>query len=211
MKLLSSFSSTVSGSRVSFCRAALFVSIIVGLLMAPTLSYAQNPHKPTAKHFKPVVDDTAPPQAEPETVLIDEAAGIQPTSEPAISAISAPVGPTWTALGPAPIPNGQTIPADVNGISLTRTPVSGRLTSVAIDPANSNKVYAGAAQGGVYQSTNGGVTWRPLMDNEVTLAVGSVQLDPTNANTLLVGSGEGNFSGDSYAGFGVYKITGLNT
>src|SRR5205807_5483431 len=50
-----------------------------------------------------------------------------------------------------------------------------------------------------------------LMDNEVTLAVGSVQLDPTNANTLLVGSGEGNFSSDSLAGFGVYKITGLNT
>src|SRR4029077_12252317 len=128
MKLLSSFTSTVSGLRVSFCRAALFVPIIVGLLMVPTLSFPQNSHKPTAKHFKPVVDDTAPPQAEPETILIDEAAGIQPTSEPAIS-IAAPVGPAWTALGPAPIPNGQTIPADVNGISLTQSPVSGRVTS----------------------------------------------------------------------------------
>jgi hypothetical protein len=213
MKLLSSFSSTVSGSRVSFCRAALFVSIIVGLLMAPTLSYAQNPHKPTAKHFKPVVDDTAPPQAEPETVLIDEAAGIQPTSEPAISAISAPVGPTWTALGPAPIPNGQTIPADVNGISLTQAPVSGRVTAVAIDPANANILYVGAAQGGVYKSTNGGATWTRLMDGAMTLAVGALELDPTDAsaNTLLVGSGEANFSGDSYAGLGVYKLTGVKT
>src|SRR5207249_3300685 len=157
------------------------------------------------------VDDTAPPQVE---------AGVQPSNEApestsgtaiSPSVINAPVGPAWAAIGPTPIPNGQTIPADVNGISLTHSPVSGRLTSVAIDPANSNKVYAGAAQGGVYQSTNGGVTWRPLMDNEVTLTVGSVQLDPTNANTLLVGSGEGNFSSDSFAGFGVYKITGLNT
>ena len=187
---------------------ALFASITIAMLSAPS---STNADKPTAKHFKRTVDETAPPQVE---------AGVQPSNEapesisgPAISpsVITAPVGPAWTALGPAPIPNGQTIPADVNGISLTHTPVSGRLTSVAIDPANSNKVYAGAAQGGVYQSTNGGVTWRPLMDNEVTLAVGSVQLDPTNANTLLVGSGEGNFSGDSYAGFGVYKITGLNT
>jgi len=212
MKLLSSFTSTVSGLRVSFCRAALFVPIIVGLLMVPTLSYAQNSHKPTAKHFKPVVDDTAPPQAEPETILIDEAAGIQPTSEPAIS-ISAPVGPAWTALGPAPIPNGQTIPADVNGISLTQSPVSGRVTSVAIDPANASIVYVGAAQGGVYKSTNGGATWIRLMDGAMTLAVGSLELDPTDAsaNTLLVGSGEANFSGDSFAGLGVYKLTGVKT
>ena len=187
---------------------ALFASLTIAMLSAPT---STNADKPTAKHFKRTVDDTTPPQVE---------AGVQPSNEApestsgtaiSPSVITGPVGPAWTALGPAPIPNGQTIPADVNGISLTHTPVSGRLTSVAIDPANSNKVYAGAAQGGVYQSTNGGVTWRPLMDNEVTLAVGSVQLDPTNANTLLVGSGEGNFSSDSFAGFGVYKITGLNT
>src|SRR5437763_1416036 len=187
---------------------ALFASLTIAMLSAPT---STNADKPTAKHFKRTVDDTTPPQVE---------AGVQPSNEApestsgtaiSPSVITGPVGPAWTALGPAPIPNGQTIPADVNGISLTHPPVSGRVTSVAIDPANSNKVYAGAAQGGVYQSTNGGVTWRPLMDNEVTLAVGSVQLDPTNANTLLVGSGEGNFSSDSFAGFGVYKITGLNT
>src|SRR5205823_13773235 len=59
--------------------------------------------------------------------------------------------------------------------------------------------------------TNGGSTWTRLMDSAMTLAVGSLKLDPTNANTLLVGSGEGNFSADSYAGLGVYKITGLNT
>jgi hypothetical protein len=49
------------------------------------------------------------------------------------------------------------------------------------------------------------------MDNATTLAVGSLELDPTDSNTLLVGSGESNFSGDSYAGFGVYKVTGLRT
>jgi len=217
MKLLSSFSSTASASPVNFCRAASFVSITVALLMVPILGYAQNSHKPTAKHFKPVVDDAAPPQAEPETVLTEGAAGIQPTSGPA-SAPSAPstfttIGPAWTALGPAPIPNGQTIPADVNGISLTQAPVSGRVTSVAIDPVNASILYVGAAQGGVYKSTNGGATWTRLMDGAMTLAVGSLELDPTDTtgNTLFVGSGEANFSGDSYAGLGVYKVTGVKT
>jgi photosystem II stability/assembly factor-like uncharacterized protein len=213
MKLLSSLSSAASVSRVSFCRVILFVSITVGLLMVPSLSYAQNSHKPTAKHFKPVVDDTAPPQAEPETILTD-GAGIQPTSGPAISpSTTTTVGPAWAAIGPTPIPNGQTIPADVNGISLTQAPVSGRVTAVAIDPANANILYVGAAQGGVYKSTNGGATWTRLMDGAMTLAVGALELDPTDAtgNTLLVGSGEANFSGDSYAGLGVYKLTALKT
>src|SRR5438093_9445698 len=51
------------------------------------------------------------------------------------------------------------------------------------------------------------------MDSADTLAIGSLELDPTDAtgNTLLVGSGEGNFCADCYAGFGVYKITGLKT
>src|SRR5438874_5405645 len=189
---------------------ALFASLTIAMLSAPS---STNADKPTAKHFKQTVDDTAPPQVE---------AGVQPSNEApestsgtaiSPSVINAPVGPAWTALGPAPIPNGQTIPADVNGISLTHPPVSGRVTSVAIDPANANVVYVGAAQGGVYKSTNGGSTWTRLMDSAMTLAVGSLELDPTDAtgNTLLIGSGEGNFSGDSYAGFGVYKVTALKS
>src|SRR5436190_10390767 len=216
MKLLSSIGSPAL-SRVGFCRAVFFASISVALLVVPTLAYAQNSHKQTARHPHPRIDDTAPTYAEPETILTDGAAGIQPTSGPAIS-LSAPgsfttVGPAWAAIGPTPIPNGQTIPADVNGISLTQSPVSGRVTSVAIDPGNASIVYVGAAQGGVYKSTNGGATWTRLMDGAMTLAVGSLELDPTDAtgNTLLVGSGESNFSGDSYAGFGVYRVTALKS
>src|SRR5207248_128995 len=169
MKSLSSISTNARVSRVSFFRTALFASIAVALLAAPSFTSAQNSNKPTRFHPKPRVDETAPPQAEPETVITDGAAAIQPTSGPAISpsAITAPVGPAWTALGPAPIPNGQTIPADVNGVSLTQAPVSGRVTAVAIDPANANIVYVGAAQGGVYKSTNGGASWRRLMGGGV--------------------------------------------
>jgi photosystem II stability/assembly factor-like uncharacterized protein len=212
MKLLSSIGSPAL-SRVGFCSVVVFASISAALLVVPTLAYAQNSHKRTATHFKRTVDDTAPPQAEAGVVPSNEAP--EPTSGSAISSsvITAPIGPAWAAIGPTPIPNGQTIPADVNGISLTQTPVSGRVTSVAIDPGNATIVYVGAAQGGVYKSTNGGASWTRLMDGAMTLAVGSLELDPTDAtgNTLLVGSGEGNFSGDSYAGFGVYKVAALKS
>src|SRR5882724_3186725 len=219
MKSLSSVSSKARMSSVGFFRTALCASITVALLAAPSFTSAQNSNKPTRFHPKPRVDDTAPPQAEPETVITDGAAAIEPHSGPAISSFlntttfTVPTTPVWTALGPAPIPNGQTIPADVNGVSLTQAPVSGRLTAVAIEPADSNTAYVGAAQGGVYQTRDGGLTWTALMDTADTLAVGSLELDPTDttANTLLVGSGESNFSGDSYAGFGVYKLTALKS
>ena len=199
--------------RAGFFRTAVVASIAAALAVTPTFTNAQNLHKPTNRPFKPRALETAPAQVEagvqgpnegPET--------ISPTTGPAIP--SAPSsGPSWSAIGPAPIPNGQTLPADANGISLTQAPVSGRLTAVAIDPADPNTVYAGAAQGGVYQSRDGGLTWTALTDSAMTLAVGSLKLDPTDAtgNTLLVGSGEANFSGDSFAGLGVYKLTGLKS
>jgi len=217
MKSLSSIPTSAQLFRAGFFPTVALIA--AALLLAPTLTNAQNSHKPTRFHPKPRVDDTAPPQAEPESVITDGAAAIEPHSGPAISSFlntttfTVPTTPVWTALGPAPIPNGQTIPADVNGVSLTQAPVSGRLTAVAIDPADSNTAYVGAAQGGVYQTRDGGLTWTALMDTADTLAVGSLELDPTDgtANTLLVGSGESNFSGDSYAGFGVYKLTALKS
>src|SRR5438874_60017 len=195
-----------------FLRITLFSCITSALLLAPTFANAQNPHKPTARPFKPRIDET---RAQVEAGVQGPHEGgeaILPTSVPAIQP-NPPTGPTWAAIGPTPIPNGQTIPADANGISLTQAPVSGRLTAVAIDPADANTAYVGAAQGGVYQTRNGGLTWTPLMDSAITLAVGSLQLDPTDAtgNTLVVGSGEGNFSGDSYAMFCVYKLTALKS
>lgn len=127
------------------------------------------------------------------------------TKERALTGPKALLATAWTAIGPAPIPNGQTEPADANGISLTQAPVSGRTTAIAIDAADANIAFIGTAQGGLYRTTDGGTTWTPLLDNALNLAVGSVVIDP--ANTLLIGTGESNFSGDSFAGVGIYRIT----
>src|SRR5215472_10569109 len=49
--------------------------------------------------------------------------------------------PTWTALGPDPIPNGQ-------GQASSSPPVSGRVTAIAVDPTNENIVYVAQPKGG---------------------------------------------------------------
>lgn len=115
----------------------------------------------------------------------------------AIPDFTIPAG-AWRALGPAPIPNGQTT---------GRTdPVSGRTVSIAIHPTNPNIVFAGTAQGGLYRSLNGGSTWTPLLDSALTLAVGSVAFAPSNPSVVFVGTGEPSLSADSFFGAGVYRI-----
>src|SRR5437868_9898858 len=167
----------------SFHSTLLLAFIAVTLLGAPTVINAQNPHKPTSKVMKPLRNERLEQSAPVGQSSVNTGA-ILDTSTSLV-----PVGPAWTVLGPMPIPNGQTVGTEV--------PVSGRVTAVAIDPGDSETVYVGTAQGGLYQSRNGGATWTPLMDSAGTLAIGSLEIDPMDSNTLLVGSGESNFSGDS--------------
>ncbi len=76
-------------------------------------------------------------------------------------------GTTWTEIGPRPVPNGQTqqFPATAA--------VTGRSTMIVVDPTNSNKVYLGTAQGGVWRSLDGGTTWTAIFDTAQSLSVGA--------------------------------------
>jgi hypothetical protein len=110
---------------------------------------------------------------------------------------------SWQALGPAPIPNGQT--------TARTDPVSGRVGALAVHPANPDILYAGMAQGGLYRSLDGGVTWVPLLDNALSLAIGAVAISPSNPSTIYIGTGESSFSADGFFGVGVYRITNADT
>jgi FG-GAP-like repeat len=106
----------------------------------------------------------------------------------------------WVPLGPAPIP--------VSG----STSYSGRTVAIAVHPTNPNIVYAGAAQGGLYRSVNGGATWTPLMDSALSLAIGAVAISPSDPSTVYVGTGEAGLCGSGcFIGVGVYRITNADT
>lgn len=110
---------------------------------------------------------------------------------------------SWQSVGPNPIPNGQTT---------TRTdPVTGRIAAIAVHPTNPDIVYAGAAQGGLYRSSNGGTNWVPLLDNALSLAIGAVAISPASPSTVFVGTGESSFSADGFFGVGIYRITNADT
>jgi len=108
---------------------------------------------------------------------------------------------TWTLLGPQPTNTGFSYPT-----------TSGRVTALAVDPTDSEVVYLGAAEGGIWKTTDGGAAWVPLTDTQASLATGSIAIDPSNHETIYVGTGEEDFSDDSYYGAGVLKSTnGGNT
>jgi hypothetical protein len=113
--------------------------------------------------------------------------------------------PGWMQLGPSPVPNAQT--QQFPNVA----PVSGRATCVAVDPTNSNKVYLGTAQGGVWRTLDGGATWTPIFDSAQSLSIGALALAPSNPSILYVGTGEPNNSADSYFGVGVYRIDNVDT
>ena len=107
----------------------------------------------------------------------------------------------WSSLGPRPIDDGNFSPYNGNA------PWSGRVTSIAHHPTLRDTAYVGGAAGGVWKTTDGGVTWTPIFDSQPSLAIGAIAVDPGNADTLYVGTGESNFGADSYFGAGIFKST----
>ncbi len=109
------------------------------------------------------------------------------------------------AAPPAFTQNGWT-PIGPDHIS-TSLATSGRINTIAIDPSNTNIIYAGGATGGVWKTTDGGTSWAALTDTQCSLAMGSIAIDPSNASIIYAGTGEENFSLDSFYGCGVLKST----
>ena len=87
--------------------------------------------------------------------------------------------------------------------------VGGRIVDLEMPKGSQSIIYAGAANGGVYKSTDFGTTWKPIFDKQVTLSIGDIEIDPNNDNIIYVGTGEPNTGGGSitYDGNGIYKST----
>ena len=82
---------------------------------------------------------------------------------------------------------------------------SGRVVDLAVNPDNHNEYYVGVASGGVWKTTNHGVSFQPIFDNEASYSVGCITMDPNQSSTLWVGSGENNNQRSVAYGDGVYK------
>jgi photosystem II stability/assembly factor-like uncharacterized protein len=85
--------------------------------------------------------------------------------------------------------------------------MGGRVADVEGVPGDPNIVYVGSASGGVWKTTNGGITWKPIFEREGTLSIGDIALAPGNPDVVWVGTGESNVRNSVSFGDGVYKST----
>lgn len=67
---------------------------------------------------------------------------------------------------------------------------SGRVASIAVHPTDPAIVYAASASGGLWKTTDAGLTWTPLTDSLPSLNCGWVALDPGDPDIVYLGTGE---------------------
>lgn len=82
---------------------------------------------------------------------------------------------------------------------------SGRVSDIKVNPANPSEYYVAAASGGVWKTTNNGITYDPVFQNEGAYSIGCIAIDPSNPNVVWVGSGENNNQRSVAYGDGIYK------
>jgi len=82
---------------------------------------------------------------------------------------------------------------------------SGRLIDMAVNPENTSEMYIASASGGVWKTTNSGITFSPIFDGQGSYSIGCVTLDPNNPNVVWVGTGENNNQRSVAYGDGVYR------
>ncbi len=81
----------------------------------------------------------------------------------------------------------------------------GRATSIAADQSNPDVLYVGGATSGVWKTENGGMTWRPMFDDQSTSSIGTITVHQKNPNIVWVGTGEGKPRYGTGVGTGIFK------
>ncbi|HEY4441168.1 MAG TPA: hypothetical protein VGN14_11985 [Candidatus Elarobacter sp.] len=122
------------------------------------------------------------------------------------AASGAPIRPSESH--PPAIPRTTPTPApDTAGLhfrAIGPTISGGRVAAVAGSDADPSLYYVGGAGGGVFRSTDGGVSYVPAWDGPRFGAIGAIAIAPSDAKVVWVGTGEANPRNDVSFGDGVY-------
>jgi photosystem II stability/assembly factor-like uncharacterized protein len=86
-------------------------------------------------------------------------------------------------------------------------PEGNRVTSVSGVAGDPNVYYAGAASGGVFKTTDGGIHWSPISDSLPVSSIGAIAVAPSDPNVVWIGTGEAFIRSHISAGWGVWRST----
>jgi len=109
------------------------------------------------------------------------------------------------AGAPAEAPLGEKALAALKARSIGPATMGGRVSAIAIDPADPATFYVGLGTGGVVKTTNAGASFSAIFEKEKVAAIGAIAVAPSDAKIVWVGTGEGNDRNSSSWGNGVYR------
>ena len=110
------------------------------------------------------------------------------------------------ALAP-PAAQAQTpAPADYAALEWRHIgPEGNRFSAAAGISGDPHTYYVGAASGGIYKTTDGGVHWDAIFDDQPVQSIGALAVAPSDPNVVWAGTGEGKIRSHVSVGQGVYR------
>ncbi|HZP24913.1 MAG TPA: hypothetical protein VFB04_15820 [Terriglobales bacterium] len=81
----------------------------------------------------------------------------------------------------------------------------GRAVAVTGVPGGGAAFYFGSVDGGVWKTTDAGMTWNPVFDGQPVASIGALEVAPSDPNVLYAGTGESDIRSALSSGDGVYK------
>src|SRR5262249_48969956 len=118
-------------------------------------------------------------------LLVAGAANVSAQGSPMDSIVVA--NARWRAIGPADF--------------------GGRVTDIEGIPSPSRTFFVAAAAGGIWKTTNGGITFRPVFDNQRVISMGDLAISPSDTMQVWAGTGEEDSRNSISPGGGIYRST----
>ena len=102
--------------------------------------------------------------------------------------------------------NWQIAAPDAYPVNATSQPTGmGRINAIAFHPTEVNTIYIGSPSGGIWKTTNHGLSWTDLSAGLPSLGVSSIVVNPENPDVIYIGTGDRD--ANDAPGIGVYKTT----
>src|SRR6476659_4735053 len=113
-------------------------------------------------------------------------------NRPTLAALAA-----LAAFAPAVVaqpPEKWETPSALKGLKfrLVGPAAGGRVARVCGVPGDPLTYYAAGGGGGVWKSSDGGLSFHPIFDDQPVSSIGSVAVAPSDPSVVYVGSGEAN-------------------
>ena len=84
-------------------------------------------------------------------------------------------------------------------------PEGNRVSAIAGVPGDPQVIYAGSASGGIFKTTDGGINWDPIFDDQPVHSIGDIAIAPSDASIVWAGTGESCIRSNISVGEGIFR------